>query len=234
MYDAFALDTILCFELRVLDGVDQLRRDIAAWAPFSVAPFSVAPLSVFVTNVANQTPKPELAMKRRTLIFTGHGKGKTTAALGMVLRAVGHGQRVLVVQFLKADASTGELAALRQLPGVEIVQMGRGFVPPEQSAAFQEHVDAAANALLFSKQALTSSNWDLIVLDEICGALAARLLAEEAVLELIRLPSRTATLVLTGRDASPLLIENADTVTEMRCVKHALARKFKAQEGVEF
>ena len=173
-------------------------------------------------------------MKRRLLLFTGDGKGKTTAALGMVLRAAGHGQRALVVQFLKADTRTGERTALPHLPGVKFVQMGCGFVPPEQSAAFAEHRHTAEAALAFATQELTSGAWDLIMLDEICGAVASHLLREEAVLELLRLPTSTAVLVLTGRSATPLVIEAADTVTEMRCIKHGYTTGIKAQPGVEF
>ena len=173
-------------------------------------------------------------MNRRTLLFTGEGKGKTTAALGMVLRAAGHGQRALVVQFLKADSKTGELAALALLPGVKIAQMGCGFVPREQDAAYPRHRLAAEAALLFATQALASGDWDLIVLDEICGAIGSHLLEEEAVLELLRVPSTTAVLALTGRHAPDRVIEQADTVTEMRCVKHGYAGGIKAQAGVEF
>ena len=173
-------------------------------------------------------------MKQRILLFTGDGKGKTTAALGMVLRAAGHGQRILVVQFMKADSQIGELPALQHLPGVKFVQMGCGFVPPEQSAAFPKHREAALQALAFAKQALASSAWDLVVLDEICGAIASHVLSEDEVLELLRTPSQTATLVLTGRNATPLLIEAADTVTEMCCQKHGYSQGIKAQKGVEY
>ena len=173
-------------------------------------------------------------MKNRLLLFTGDGKGKTTAALGMVLRASGHGQRALVVQFMKTDSRTGELAALQQLPGVKIMQTGCGFVPPEQHAAFPKHRAAAEGALALAQQALASGDWELLVMDEICGAVASHLLPEAAVLELMQTPTPTAVLVLTGRGATPSMIELADTVTEMRCLKHGYASGIKAQAGVEF
>jgi cob(I)alamin adenosyltransferase len=173
-------------------------------------------------------------MKTRTLLFTGDGKGKTTAALGMVLRAAGHGQRALVVQFVKSDATTGELAACKNLPGVRIVQIGRGFVPPESSPAFAAHREAAAQALEFAAQAIASADWDLIVLDEICTAVAAKLITEESVLELLDRRTHPVCVVLTGRGATPRLIERADTVTEMKCVKHGLKRGIRAQAGVEY
>ncbi|MBM3891197.1 MAG: cob(I)yrinic acid a,c-diamide adenosyltransferase [Verrucomicrobia bacterium] len=173
-------------------------------------------------------------MKARTLLFTGDGKGKTTAALGMALRAAGHDQRVLVVQFVKADATTGELAACKNLPGVRIVQMGRGFVPRGNSPAFAAHREAAAQALEFAAQAVASADWDLIVLDEICLAIALKLITEESVLELLDRRTRPVCVVLTGRGATARLIERADTVTEMKCVKHGLKQGIKAQPGVEF
>ena len=173
-------------------------------------------------------------MKPRTLIFTGEGKGKTTAAFGMVLRAAGHGQRVLVVQFLKSDASTGELAACALLPQVEVVQMGRGFVPQPSHPAFEAHRAMALEALEFAATAVASEKYDLITLDEICGAVGRGLIEEEAVIALLSAPERTACLVLTGRHASAELMEHADTVTEMRCIRHGYMRGIAAQKGVEF
>jgi cob(I)alamin adenosyltransferase len=173
-------------------------------------------------------------MSARTLIFTGEGKGKTTAAFGMVLRAAGHDQRVLVVQFLKSNAATGELLACAHLPQVEVVQMGCGFVPAPEHPAFAKHQQKALEALAFARQAVLSGNRALIVLDEICGAIGRGLIDEDAVIELLSAPERKACLVLTGRHASNRLIEQADTVTEMQCVRHGYTRGIAAQEGVEF
>ena len=171
---------------------------------------------------------------RRLLIFTGDGKGKTTAALGMLLRAAGHGQRAIVIQFIKADTKTGELAACQHLPGVNILQMGRGFIPPKDSPKFAVHRDAAGQALEAAVEAVTSDQFDLIVLDEICVAIAHGLIAEDKVLEMIQSAPQKLCLVLTGRGASQRLIEEADTVTEMKCLKHALNAGVCAQTGVEF
>jgi cob(I)alamin adenosyltransferase len=173
-------------------------------------------------------------MNARTLIFTGEGKGKTTAALGMVLRAAGHKQRVLVVQFVKSNSETGELLALARLPGVEIVQMGLGFVPPMDHPLFDSHREAARNALDFSRRAVGSGQHDLIVLDEICVAVARNLIEEDAVIELLSDSQRTACIVLTGRGATPRLIEQADTATEARCIKHGFQQGIPAQKGVEW
>lgn len=173
-------------------------------------------------------------MKPRTLIFTGEGKGKTTAAFGMVLRAAGHGQRVLVVQFLKSNTETGELLACALLPHVEVVQMGRGFVPPQAHPAFEGHRETAHEALAFAQTVIASNKYDLIVLDEICGAIARELIEEDDVIELLATPQRMACIVLTGRHASARLIAEADTVTEMRCISHGYTKGIAAQKGVEF
>jgi len=173
-------------------------------------------------------------MKPRTLIFTGEGKGKTTAAFGMVLRAVGHGQRVLVVQFIKSNAATGELLACARLPQVEVVQIGRGFVPPRTHAAYAGHRETAGEALLFARKAVESKKYDLIVLDEICGAIAHGLIEEDDVIGMLTSPERTACIVLTGRHTTMQLMAQADTVTEMKCIQHGYAQGITAQEGVEF
>jgi cob(I)alamin adenosyltransferase len=175
-----------------------------------------------------------MAQPRRIILNTGDGKGKTTAALGLVLRAVGHGMSALIVQFIKHDARTGELAALAHLPGVEIVQTGRGFVPPPDSPRFAEHRQAAQDGLRRAQQAVASGQFDLVVLDEICGALGCGLLEEEQVVALLEQSDPRVSLVLTGRGAGERLIALADTVTEMRCVKHAFGDGTTAQPGVEF
>jgi len=173
-------------------------------------------------------------VKNRTLIFTGDGKGKTTAAFGMVLRAAGHGQRVMVVQFLKSNDQSGELVACAQLPGVTVVQKGRGFVPKPEAPAYALHRETALEALAIARQVVAQGEHELVVLDEICGAVDRGLLDAEAVLELLHMPERKACVVLTGRNAPELLIAAADTVTEMRCVRHGYESGWKAQKGVEF
>ena len=170
----------------------------------------------------------------RTILFTGEGKGKTTAALGTVLRAAGHGQRSLVIQFIKSDDRTGELSACKYLPGVEIVQMGCGFIPNPNSPEFAKHREAALNALSFAERALDSGNYDLVVLDEICAAMAKRLIDEDRVLALLQHRDKTSCIILTGRGAGERLIRQADTVTEMRCVSHAFQHGMPALKGVEF
>jgi cob(I)alamin adenosyltransferase len=172
--------------------------------------------------------------KRRVLIFTGDGKGKTTAALGMALRASGHGLQTLIIQFIKANASTGELTSLKHLPGVEIIQMGRGFTSSAKSPAFSEHRKAAQDALQMAIRKIQLKRYDLIILDEICTAISKGLLDEEQVVKFIHQEDGNSCVVLTGRGATDRLISNADTVTEMRCIKHGLQEGWKAQKGVEY
>jgi cob(I)alamin adenosyltransferase len=176
----------------------------------------------------------------RILLFTGDGKGKTTAALGMAIRAVGHNLPTLIIQFIKCAASTsdgrstGEYSMFSRMPGVEIRQTGLGFVPPRSSPRFADHQRAARQALDAAAQALTAGNYRVVILDEICTAVAKDLLEEEAVVRTVKQAAIDAIVVLTGRGATQKLIDLADTVTEMRCLKHAYQQGRKAQEGVEF
>jgi cob(I)alamin adenosyltransferase len=170
----------------------------------------------------------------RLLIFTGDGKGKTTAALGMALRAVGHGQKVMILQFIKANAYSGELAALKHLPGAELLQMGRGFLVPPEDPRFEEHRRAAEEALNKAIEVMEGGRHALIILDEICTAVKKKLLTEEQMIAALDHRNGNAVLVLTGRGAGPGLTALADTVTEMRSLKHGLTAGWKAQEGVEF
>lgn len=169
------------------------------------------------------------------IVFTGDGKGKTTAALGMALRAWGHGMRVFIVQFVKSDrVETGERLAAAQLGERFIIKtFGEGFIFPEEED-FGRHREAAERALATAREALTSGAYDMVVLDEITHALKHGLVGEEAVLELVAAKPSTVHLVLTGRDAPPALVACADLVTEMRAVKHHYAQGVPAQKGVEY
>jgi len=168
----------------------------------------------------------------RILIFTGDGKGKTTAALGMALRAAGHGMRACVVQFIKS-AGSGEHQAVRGLSGIEILRTGLRFLPPADDPAFARHKEAAGDGLKKTGAAIASGHFDVVVLDEICLAVAEGLLDESRVIETLRQARANQVIVLTGRHATQNLIDLADTVTEMRCLKHALSSGRQAQKGVE-
>jgi cob(I)alamin adenosyltransferase len=170
------------------------------------------------------------------LVNTGNGKGKTTAALGTVLRAAGYGHRCLIVQFIKEKGVSGEQASLERLtPEVEIVSLGRGFVGiMNDQLPRQEHVEAAAKALAFVKAKIMSRSYRLVVLDEILVALKLQLISLSSVLELLDARPSEVTLILTGRGAPPEIIERADTVTEMAEIKHAFQRGIPALRGVDF
>lgn len=168
------------------------------------------------------------------IILTGEGKGKTTAALGLALRAVGHGLRVLVIQFLKARASGEHEAARRLAPDLEIRVMGRGFVPPPEDPAFEEHRAAASEALRYTCEMLRNGEREMVVADEILTAVGLKVLEEEDVLSLLDARPRGVHLVLTGRGATERLVARADLVTEMRSAKHPCDAGAAAEPGIEF
>ncbi len=173
-------------------------------------------------------------MAKNILIFTGSGKGKSTASFGMAVRAAGHGQRVLILQFMKSDSSTGELVGLRDKLGIDMRQMGLGFVPKRDHPKYPAHKEAAQNAFAVATQAMQSGDYDLLILDEICGTVSAGLVSEQQVLDALADSSATLNIVLTGRNATAAMIEKADTVTEMVPHKHALETGIPAREGIEF
>ncbi|MDR2850228.1 MAG: cob(I)yrinic acid a,c-diamide adenosyltransferase [Verrucomicrobiota bacterium] len=168
------------------------------------------------------------------IVLTGDGKGKTTSALGMVLRAVGHGLRVCVVQFIKGGGDTGEARALRLLPGVAHRVCGNGFVTAREGAAFDAHARAAREGLAFAAEKLRDPSCGMVVLDEVCGAVALGLLSAGEVCETLRSAAPGKAVILTGRDACPELLELADTVSRIACEKHAYAQGTPAQPGVEW
>ena len=201
---------------------------------------------------------PEAARRGLILINTGPGKGKTTAALGTALRAAGNGMRVLILQFLKGSWHYGELdaaAALNTALGAAesgtgealspatgnapaqnfvIRQLGRGFVKVGGAETDPEDIRLVEAAWAEAAAAILSGDWDLVVLDEINYAIGYKMLSPEAVAEVLRRKPEMVHVILTGRNAHPLLVELADTVTEMREVKHAYQRGILAQRGIEF
>jgi cob(I)alamin adenosyltransferase len=169
----------------------------------------------------------------RIVLLTGDGKGKTCAALGMSLRAAGHGMRVLFLQFIKHDASTGEIAALAKIPEIDIVQGGLGFVPKPENPRYSAHHHAAEAALKKASEAIESGEYSMVVLDEVCGAVGCGLITEDDVLGLLNLLRPDMCMILTGRGATPAIIDAADTVTDLQHVKHAYDAGVPAQKGVE-
>ncbi len=168
------------------------------------------------------------------VVLTGEGKGKTTAALGMAMRAVGHDRCVAVVQFVKAAECGEHRAAERLAPHLEIHRMGRGFVPPLGEGPIEEHGRAAAEAVDFTRRLLEGGRHDLVIADEVLSAVALGLVSTEDVVGLVAARPAGVHLVLTGPDAPAEIIERADLVTEMRSLKHPYERGVEAQPGIEF
>jgi cob(I)alamin adenosyltransferase len=169
------------------------------------------------------------------LINTGPGKGKTTAAMGTALRAVGNGMRVLMLQFLKGSWHYGELDAVKSF-GENFVmrQMGRGFVKVGGAETDPEDIRLVEAAWEEAREAIYSGEWDMVVLDEINYAIGYGMLDSVTVAEALRGRPEMVHVILTGRNAHPALIEIADTVTEMREVKHAYQKGILAQRGIEY
>lgn len=166
-------------------------------------------------------------------VYTGEGKGKTTAALGLALRAVGQGLKVIMIQFLKGDNQTGELAAARHLsPNLQIKPMGRkGFVDPDGPGS--EDVALAQAALEEARRCLDERRCDLLILDEINVAVSLGLVPEGAVLELMDTKPREVELVLTGRNAPESFLERAHLVTTVESTKHYFDQGQSARVGIE-
>jgi len=165
-------------------------------------------------------------------VYTGAGKGKTSAAFGLALRAIGRGLKVYVVQFIKGGFDYGELYVIDKLPNLTLKAFGRGkFVvakPPER-----EDVELAEEALRLAKKVVSGGEYDVVVLDEVNVALSLKLISLDDVLRLVKTKPKHVELVLTGRSAPDEIIEAADLVTEMREVKHPFSKGFPARKGIE-
>ena len=172
--------------------------------------------------------------KSRVVLITGDGKGKTTSALGLVLRAVGHNLRVCVIHFIKDRRDTGEMRALSSLPGVETHLCGEGFYRPREGAATDKHRQAAEAGLEFARLRLAGPEFDMVVLDEVCGAVALGLIQVRPLCEAVKSAGPGKIVVLTGRDACSELLALADTVSRIECVKHGMSSGWPAQPGVEW
>lgn len=178
-----------------------------------------------------------LERKGLLMVITGDGKGKTTSALGLALRAYGNGLKVLILQFIKGGQTYGELSAIEKLKGGEgqilIKQDGLGFTKRGEVDE-ETHKKAAYFALNDAKNALKSGEWDMVILDEILYAVKFNLIEEDELFSLIDLKNENTHLVLTGRGAGDSLIKRADLVSDIACVKHPYQKGIKAQAGIEF
>lgn len=180
-----------------------------------------------------ETPGPRRVRKGLVIINTGDGKGKTTAALGMMLRAWGRGLRVCAVQFIKSEkARYGEHMAAEKLD-IEIVPSGRGFTWTSRDAG--EDAARARHGWELAKEKILSNGYDVVVLDEITYPVRYGWIDVQEVLDVLKRRPPLQHVILTGRNAQPELIEYADLVTEMRNIKHPYHDQgIKAQKGVEF
>jgi cob(I)alamin adenosyltransferase len=179
-------------------------------------------------------PQPD-SRRGLILINTGPGKGKTTAALGTGLRAAGCGMRVLMLQFLKGSWHYGELDAVLPFGDNFVVkQLGRGFVKVGGAETDPEDLKLVEAAWEESRQAILSGEYDLVILDEINYAIGYGMLDPEKVAATLLERPEMVHVILTGRNAHPKLLEIADTVTEMREVKHAYQKGILAQRGIEY
>ena len=171
------------------------------------------------------------------MVNTGEGKGKTTAALGLAMRAWGNHLRVLILQFIKGSWTYGELEAIKALASaggrIEIRQGGLGF-SRRGNQAQEEHQRAALELLATAHSELEKNAWDMVILDEFNYAYSFGLIQSDDLESLLAARPERTHLVFTGRNASEELISHADLVTEMRLVKHPYQQGIKAQKGVEF
>ncbi|MDE3111586.1 MAG: cob(I)yrinic acid a,c-diamide adenosyltransferase [Chloroflexota bacterium] len=180
----------------------------------------------------------EKMRKGLVMVFTGDGKGKSTAAIGMAVRASGHHMRVHVIQFIKGRWKSGEVEAAKRLaPDLTIERAGLGFTIErlrDPRIPMDEHRAAARAGIVEAREAIVSGQHAIVVLDEILGAITAELVTLDQVLGLIDAKPPGLHLVLTGRNAPREIVERADLVTEMRLVKHPYEQGIVAQRGVEF
>src|SRR5579875_2792200 len=178
-----------------------------------------------------------MADVRRGLIIvnTGAGKGKTTAAMGTALRAVGNGMKVLMLQFLKGSWHYGELDAVKAFGDNFVMkQMGRGFVKVDGAETDPEDIRLVEEAWVEAEIEILSGRWDIVILDEINYAISYKMLDPQKVVEALKKKPAMVHVILTGRNAHSDIVEIADTVTEMRQIKHAYEKGVEAQRGIEY
>lgn len=170
------------------------------------------------------------------IVYTGKGKGKTTAALGIALRAVGHGYKVGMIQFIKGEWYYGELTSSKRLePEFELIAAGRGFVGIiDDDHPIEDHQKAAKNAIEVAKQKIASGIYDIMILDEINYAAKLNLISQQDILGVIAAKPEKTSLVLTGNYVSEAIMNAADLVTEMKEIKHPYQKGIKAKKGIDF
>jgi cob(I)alamin adenosyltransferase len=169
------------------------------------------------------------------ITYYGDGKGKTTAALGLALRASGAGRRVKIIQFIKGKWKSGEEAAIKKIAGMSIEKAGIGFVGiAGDKHSRSEHINAARGGLEAARKAVANPKYDIIILDEINWAISEHLITINSVLELMRSLSSQKTIILTGVPKINEFIECSDLVTEMKKIKHPYDQDIMAKEGIDY
>ena len=166
-------------------------------------------------------------------VYTGDGKGKTSAAFGLALRAIGRGLRIYIIQFIKGGFDYGELYMVDKLPNLELKAFGRGRFVMEKPPR-KEDINLAQKALQLAKEVVKSGKYDIVTLDEINVALNLKLVNIDETLQLIKNKPKHVELILTGRYAPPKLIEAANLVTEMHEIKHPFTQGVKPRKGIEY
>ena len=174
-----------------------------------------------------------MSRKGLLIVYTGNGKGKTTAALGLACRMLGHGRRVAVIQFIKGSWKYGELElANRYADLLAFHVMGRGFT--FKSKDREADIAAAREAWTLAENIIKAGDHALVILDELTYLVRLGMVAESAIMEVLAQKPETVHVVITGRNATAAMMESADLVTEMREVRHPLKAGIKAQKGIEF
>ena len=171
-----------------------------------------------------------------TIVYTGKGKGKTTAALGLALRATGYDKKICMIQFIKGSWHYGEMDSTKKLePGFEMVAVGKGFVGIiDDKSPKEDHEKVAKEAIKISNEKIHSGKYDIVILDEINYAVNLNLISVDDVLNLIKTKPQDIDLILTGNYAKDEVIEIADLVTEMKEIKHPFQKGIKAKKGIDF
>ena len=168
----------------------------------------------------------------RIIVNTGDGKGKTTAAFGAAFRAAGHGLEVAIVQFIKGSWDYGEVKAAERFPNISLTRIGSGFTWMAEDPAVPRRL--AREAWEVCLELAASDRFDLLVMDELNYAMIEGYVEADEVVGLLRSKPSRLSVIITGRDAKPEVIDEADTVTEMRCIKHAFSQGVPARKGIEY
>jgi cob(I)alamin adenosyltransferase len=166
-------------------------------------------------------------------VYTGNGKGKTSAAFGAALRAVGQGLKVYIIQFIKGGFDYGELHSVKHLPNLKLTAFGRGRFIIEATPP-KEDVQKAQEGFELAEKVVSSGEYDIVVLDEINVVMHLRMISVDEIVKLIKNRPKHVELILTGRNAPSQIIEIADLVTEMKEIKHPYAKGIPSRKGIEY